>query len=124
MTGGLTVHMFAAAAPVDIAWVFIELGVAVLGLATLARIAHRFGFSAIPLYLIGGLAFGNGGLDTNNSELFFALNPVHILDGGFTIIGQCDSVSVAILDHIAHIQRDGSNRPVPPVIIRRIVIQP
>ena len=62
MTGGLTVHLFAAAAPVDIAWVFIELGVAILGLATLARIAHRFGFSAIPLYLIGGLAFGNGGL--------------------------------------------------------------
>jgi peptidyl-prolyl cis-trans isomerase A (cyclophilin A) len=72
----------------------------------------------------GRLAFGNGGLDTNNSELFFALNPMHILDGGFTIIGQCDSALVAILDHIAHIQRDGSNRPVPPVIIRRIVIQP
>ncbi len=51
--------MFAA---VDVAWVFIELGVAILGLAILARIAHRAGFSAIPLYLIGGLAFGNGGL--------------------------------------------------------------
>ena len=58
---GLAAHLFAAA-PVDVAWVFIELGVAVLGLATLARLAHRFGFSAIPLYLIGGLAFGNGGL--------------------------------------------------------------
>jgi monovalent cation:H+ antiporter-2, CPA2 family len=61
MNGGLSGHLFAAA-PVDVAWVFIELGVAILGLATLARIAHRFGFSAIPLYLIGGLAFGNGGL--------------------------------------------------------------
>jgi CPA2 family monovalent cation:H+ antiporter-2 len=57
-----SVPLFAAAVPVDVAWVFIELGVAILGLATLARIAHRFGFSAIPLYLIGGLAFGNGGL--------------------------------------------------------------
>ena len=28
----------------------------------LARLAHRLGFSAIPLYLLGGLAFGNGGL--------------------------------------------------------------
>ena len=54
-------HLFAAAS-VDVAWVFIELGVAILGLATLARIAHQLGFSAIPLYLIGGLAFGNGGL--------------------------------------------------------------
>jgi CPA2 family monovalent cation:H+ antiporter-2 len=46
----------------DVAWVFLELGAAVLGLALLARLAHRFGFSAIPLYLLGGLAFGNGGL--------------------------------------------------------------
>jgi cyclophilin family peptidyl-prolyl cis-trans isomerase len=72
----------------------------------------------------GRLAFGNGGPDTNNSELFFALNPMHFLDGGYTIIGQCDSASVAILDHIAHLPRDASNRPVAPVIIRQIVIQP
>jgi len=43
-------------------WLFIELGSAIIGLAILARIANRWGFSAIPLYLIAGLAFGNGGL--------------------------------------------------------------
>jgi CPA2 family monovalent cation:H+ antiporter-2 len=41
---------------------FIELGCAVVGLAVLARVANRWSFSAIPLYLIAGLAFGNGGL--------------------------------------------------------------
>src|SRR5215471_2519342 len=41
---------------------FIELGAVVLGLALLARIASRWGFSAIPLYLLAGLVFGNGGL--------------------------------------------------------------
>lgn len=41
---------------------FIELGLAIVGLAVLARIANRFGFSSIPLYLLAGLAFGNGGL--------------------------------------------------------------
>jgi monovalent cation:H+ antiporter-2, CPA2 family len=41
---------------------FIELGLTVLGLALLARLASRWGFSAIPLYLIAGLAFGKGGL--------------------------------------------------------------
>jgi monovalent cation:H+ antiporter-2, CPA2 family len=41
---------------------FVELGLAILGLALLARIAHRFRFSAIPLYLLAGLAFGKGGL--------------------------------------------------------------
>lgn len=49
-------------ASTDIALVFIELGVAVIGLAMLARLASRWGFSAIPLYLLAGLAFGNGGL--------------------------------------------------------------
>jgi monovalent cation:H+ antiporter-2, CPA2 family len=42
--------------------VFIELGLAIVGLALLARIANRWGFSAIPLYLLAGLAFGKGGL--------------------------------------------------------------
>src|SRR6516164_5542821 len=51
-----------AAAGAGLAWVFIELGAEVIGLALLARLAHRLGFSAIPLYLLGGLAFGNGGL--------------------------------------------------------------
>ena len=46
----------------DVSHVFIELGAAIVGLAILARLANRLGFSAIPLYLLAGLAFGNGGL--------------------------------------------------------------
>jgi CPA2 family monovalent cation:H+ antiporter-2 len=46
----------------DIASIFVELGAVVVGLAILARLASRIGFSAIPLYLVAGLAFGNGGL--------------------------------------------------------------
>jgi monovalent cation:H+ antiporter-2, CPA2 family len=46
----------------DISSIFIELGAVVVGLAILARLASRIGFSAIPLYLLAGLAFGNGGL--------------------------------------------------------------
>ena len=52
--------LFASAPPLDS--VFIELGLAIVGLAILTRLAHRLAFSAIPLYLLGGLAFGNGGL--------------------------------------------------------------
>ncbi len=40
----------------------IELGGVVLLLAVLARLALRFGFSPIPLYLLAGLAFGQGGV--------------------------------------------------------------
>lgn len=46
----------------DASFLFIELGLVVLGLAVLARLASRWGFSAIPLYLLAGLAFGRGGL--------------------------------------------------------------
>ncbi len=46
----------------DTSLLFIELGLAVVGLALLARIASRWGLSPIPLYLVAGLCFGNGGL--------------------------------------------------------------
>jgi CPA2 family monovalent cation:H+ antiporter-2 len=45
----------------DASFLFIELGLVVAGLAILARLGSRWGFSAIPLYLLAGLAFGNGG---------------------------------------------------------------
>ena len=50
-------------APVhDFAQIFIEVGAATIGLAILARDASRFSVSSIPLYLLAGLAFGNGGI--------------------------------------------------------------
>jgi CPA2 family monovalent cation:H+ antiporter-2 len=58
----------------DPSGVLIELGLAVMGLAILSRIANRWGFSAIPLYLLAGLAFGNGGL----APLKLTENFIHI----------------------------------------------
>src|SRR6266700_411127 len=55
----------------DISRILIELGLVVVGLAVLARIASRWGFPAIPLYLLGGLAFGNGGLAPLNVSAGF-----------------------------------------------------
>jgi CPA2 family monovalent cation:H+ antiporter-2 len=51
-----------AAASDEVALVFVELGAVFIGLAFLARLAHRLGISPIPLYLVAGLAFGTGGL--------------------------------------------------------------
>ncbi|HZA84121.1 MAG TPA: cation:proton antiporter, partial [Actinomycetes bacterium] len=42
--------------------VLLELGAMILGLGILGRLAGRLGLSAIPLYLLAGLAFGEGGL--------------------------------------------------------------
>jgi CPA2 family monovalent cation:H+ antiporter-2 len=46
----------------DVSLVLVELGAAIVGLAVLARLARHWGISAIPLYLVAGLCFGNGGL--------------------------------------------------------------
>jgi len=40
----------------------IELGAVFFGLGALGRLAGKIGLSPIPLYLLGGLCFGSGGL--------------------------------------------------------------
>ncbi|MDI2129167.1 cation:proton antiporter [Yinghuangia seranimata] len=46
------------------ATLLIQLGAVILGLSVLGRLAARIGMSPIPLYLLGGLAFGHGGILT------------------------------------------------------------
>ena len=46
----------------EAALVFIELGAVALALAVLARLAGRWGLTAIPFYLLAGLTVGEGGL--------------------------------------------------------------
>jgi CPA2 family monovalent cation:H+ antiporter-2 len=47
---------------VQSARLLVELGAVVLSLGVLARLAGRFAISPIPLYLVAGLALGDGGL--------------------------------------------------------------
>ncbi|MFB7493695.1 cation:proton antiporter [Streptomyces sp. NPDC056161] len=57
----------------DTTAMLIELGAIILVLGLLGRIAGRVGFSPIPLYLLAGLAFGQGGiLPLTASEEFVA----------------------------------------------------
>ena len=46
----------------ETALALIQLGAVFFGLGLLGRVAARIGLSPIPLYLIGGLVFGTGGL--------------------------------------------------------------
>lgn len=46
----------------DTTVLLVELGAVILGLGIVGRFAGRIGMSPIPLYLLGGLAFGQGGL--------------------------------------------------------------
>lgn len=67
--------MLLAAGSADSALAFVELGLLALGLALLSRLANRWGITAVPLYLLAGLAFGDGGLvRVNVSETFISLS--------------------------------------------------
>jgi CPA2 family monovalent cation:H+ antiporter-2 len=57
--------------PLEASSRFIELGAAIIGLAILARIANRLRLSAVPLYLLAGLAFGSGGIAPLNLSRSF-----------------------------------------------------
>lgn len=65
-------HLIAATSS-DVALAFIEIGAIAIGLSFLALAAGRVGVSAVPLYLIAGLAFGEGGIiDVTVAEGFVA----------------------------------------------------
>lgn len=62
-----------AASSAEVAVAFIEIGAIAIGLSFLALAAGRVGVSAVPLYLIAGLAFGEGGIiDVTVAEGFVA----------------------------------------------------
>ena len=50
------------AAAGDAPLAFVEIGAVAVALAALARLANRLGITAIPFYLLAGLAVGRGGL--------------------------------------------------------------
>ena len=54
--------MILAAGSTETAVAFLEVGAVIFGLGLLSRVAGRLGVTAVPLYLIAGLAFGDGGV--------------------------------------------------------------
>lgn len=59
---GPATTLSAATGATHLGTLLIELGAILFGLAMLARIARRLGIPVIPLYLLAGLAFGQGGI--------------------------------------------------------------
>jgi peptidyl-prolyl cis-trans isomerase A (cyclophilin A) len=71
----------------------------------------------------GRLAYANAGPDTNGSQFFITEVPSPSLNGGYTIFGQCDEASVALVRQIARVPRDANDRPRQPVVIKHIKIE-
>ncbi|HZQ69734.1 MAG TPA: peptidylprolyl isomerase [Terriglobales bacterium] len=70
----------------------------------------------------GRLAYANSGPDSNGSQFFVTEVPYPSLNGGYTIFGQCDDASVALVKQIARMGRDSNDRPYKPVKINHITI--
>jgi cyclophilin family peptidyl-prolyl cis-trans isomerase len=71
----------------------------------------------------GRLAYANAGPDTNGSQFFITEVPYPSLNGGYTIFGQCDDASVALVKKIARMAVGPNDRPVSPVKINHITIE-
>jgi len=76
----------------------------------------------------GRLAYANAGPGTNASQFFITEVPftgqqASILNGNYTIFGQCDDASVALVKQIAAMSRDSNDRPYRPIKINHITIQ-
>ena len=70
----MTSSAILAAGSAETAAAFLEVGAVVFGLGILSRVAGRLGVTAVPFYLIAGLAFGRGGLaELDVSEDFVSL---------------------------------------------------
>jgi peptidyl-prolyl cis-trans isomerase A (cyclophilin A) len=70
----------------------------------------------------GRLAYANAGPGTNGSQFFITEVPYPSLNGGYTLFGQCDEASIALVKQIARMGRDANDRPYRPVKITHIVI--
>ena len=70
----------------------------------------------------GRLAYANAGPDTNGSQFFITEVPYPSLNGNYTIFGQCDDATVALVKEIARMGRDANDRPYRPVKINHITI--
>jgi peptidyl-prolyl cis-trans isomerase A (cyclophilin A) len=70
----------------------------------------------------GRLAMANSGPNTNGSQFFVTELAQEELNQRYTLFGQCDESSVAVVKTIARVQRDGDDKPLTPVVLKKVTI--
>ncbi len=72
----------------------------------------------------GRLAMANSGPNTNGSQFFITEVPTTHLNQHYTIFGQCDESSVLVVKTIARVQTRSDDKPLVPVVLRKVTIVP
>lgn len=72
----------------------------------------------------GRLAMANSGRNTNGSQFFITEKAYSELDQRYTIFGQCDEPSVLVVKSIARVERGEEDKPLTPVLLRKVTIVP
>jgi peptidyl-prolyl cis-trans isomerase A (cyclophilin A) len=71
----------------------------------------------------GVMGMANTGRPTSNGSQFFITEvPKPDLNGGYTVFGQCDDASVAVVKKITHVQTDPNDKPLTAVSINKVTI--
>ena len=72
----------------------------------------------------GRLAMANSGPNTNGSQFFITEVPTPHLNQHHTIFGQCDEPSVNVVKTIARVQTNSEDKPIVPVLLKKVTIVP
>jgi len=70
----------------------------------------------------GKLAMANSGPNTNGSQFFITEKAGDFLNQKYTLFGQCDDSSVLVVQTIARVQRDSNDKPLQPVVLKKVTI--
>src|SRR5882762_9712944 len=70
----------------------------------------------------GRMAMANSGPATNGSQFFITEKGYDSLNQHYTLFGQCDDASVDVVKTIAHVHTGAEDKPVEPVILKKVTI--
>jgi peptidyl-prolyl cis-trans isomerase A (cyclophilin A) len=70
----------------------------------------------------GRLAMANSGPNTNGSQFFITEQAYDSLNQHYSLFGQCDDASVEVVKAIARVPRDGNDKPLTPVVLKKVTI--
>jgi peptidyl-prolyl cis-trans isomerase A (cyclophilin A) len=70
----------------------------------------------------GRLAMANSGPNTNGSQFFITEQAYDSLNQHYTLFGQCDQSGIQVVKAITRVPRDGQDKPLTPVVLKKVTI--